>query len=50
MDIVMFGREITWQSHVWSIGLTLFFAALVNFLMFFRMRRIDMVQSLKSVE
>lgn len=50
MDIVMFGRRIGWQTHLWSILLTLLFAVLVNFLMFFRMKRIGMVESLKSVE
>ena len=50
IDIVMFGRRIGWQTHLWSVVMTLVFAALVNLLMFFRMKKIDMVQSLKSVE
>ena len=33
-----------------SIMLSLLFALIVNFLMYFRMKKIDMVQSLKSVE
>jgi putative ABC transport system permease protein len=50
MDIVMFGRDALLQNYVWSVVLSLCFAVLVNFLMYFRMKKIDMVQSLKSVE
>ena len=50
MDIVMFGRDPKPVNHLLSIILSLFFAVLVNILMFFRLRKIDMVQSLKSVE
>lgn len=50
MDIVMFGRDARLQNYLLSIGLTLGFALLVNFFMYFRIKRIDMVQSLKSVE
>ncbi len=50
MDVVMFGRDARPGNYVLSILLSLAFAALVNFVMFFRLRKIDMVQSLKSVE
>ena len=50
MDIVMFGRDARLQNYLLSVGLTLVFAVLVNFFMYFRIKRIDMVQSLKSVE
>ncbi len=50
VDIVMFGREIKAMSYVWSFLLTLTFAAFVNFVMHFRIKRISMVESLKSVE
>ncbi len=50
MDIVMFGRHALFQNYAASVGLSLLFAVLVNTMMFFRMRKIDMVQSLKSVE
>ena len=50
MDIVMFGREAKPENYVLSVVLSLLFAVLVNILMYFRMRKIDMVQSLKSVE
>ena len=50
LDIVMFGREIAWPSYLYSLLLTALFAALVNFVMHYRLRRISMVESLKSVE
>ena len=50
IDMVMFGRYATWTSYAWSIGLSLLFALLVNVAMFYRLRRIDMIESLKSVE
>lgn len=50
LDIIMFGRVIQPFSYAISILLTLFFAALVNFGMFFSLKKIDMVESLKSVE
>ena len=50
IDIVMFGRYATWSSYAWSIGLSLVFALLVNVAMYFRLKKIDMIESLKSVE
>ena len=50
MDIVMFGRDAKLQNYLLSIGLSLLFALIVNFFMYFRMKKIDMVESLKSVE
>ena len=50
MDIVMFGREAKLENYVLSVILSLLFAVLVNILMYVRMKKIDMVQSLKSVE
>ena len=46
----MFGRYATWSSYAWSIGLSLVFALLVNVAMYFRLKKIDMIESLKSVE
>ena len=46
----MFGREIRGISFVYSAVLTLAFAALVNFVMYFKLRKINMVESLKSVD
>jgi putative ABC transport system permease protein len=50
IDLAMFGREAQPQNYLGSIALSLVFALLVNFIMFFRMKKIDMVESLKSVE
>lgn len=50
IDMLMFGREIASASYLYSIVLTFVFSAVVNGAMFFRLRRIDMVESLKSVE
>ena len=50
IDIVMFVRNATWTSYLWSIVLSLVFALLVNVVMYRRLKRIDMIDSLKSVE
>ena len=50
MDFVMFGREALGHNYLMSVLLSLAFAVIVNVLMYFRMKKIDMIQSLKSVE
>lgn len=50
IDIMMFGRNIKKISYLYSILLTVFFSALVNVAMYFKLKKIDMVESLKSVE
>ncbi len=50
LDMIMFGRIIQPMSYVMSVLMTVFFACIVNFGMFFTLRKIDMVESLKSVE
>lgn len=50
MDIVMFGRDAVGKNYVVSVLLSGLFALVVNFMMYFRMKKIDMVGSLKSVE
>lgn len=50
MDIVMFGRDPHLENYLLSVLLSFMFAAVVNVLMYYRIRRIDMVQALKSVE
>lgn len=49
-DTMMFGREIKWYSYLASIILTCGFSLLVNYLMSFKLRKIDMIESLKSTE
>lgn len=50
VNVVMFGRSIDWQSFMLSALITLFFAFVVNLLMHFKMKKISMVESMKSVE
>ncbi len=50
VDIVMFGREIFFPSFAKSILLAVLFAAIVNFIVHYKLRKIDMATSLKSVE
>lgn len=50
IDMMMFGRDIEWPSYVYSVLLTFVFAVLINLSMFYKLRKIDMVESLKSAE
>ncbi len=50
IDAMMFGRNIELSSFVISILLTFSFSAIINFVMFYQLRKINMVESLKSVE
>ena len=49
-EFIMFGREIRFVSFVYSAILTIFFSLLVNFVMYFKLKKIDMVESLKSID
>ena len=50
VDNVMFGREIFFTTYIYAAGLTALFSGLVNIFMYFKMKKIDMVESLKSIE
>lgn len=50
VDMVMFGRIINWQSYLYSSLFTIGFSLIVNWVMYFKLKKIDMVESLKSVE
>ena len=50
VDMMMFGREIEGLSYLYSVVLTCLFAVLINVGMFYKLRKIDMVESLKSAE
>ena len=50
VDIMMFGRTIKLLSYVYGFFLTILFSAFVNFVMYYHLKKIDMVESLKSVE
>ena len=49
-DILMFSRKIMPMSYLYSVGFTGLFSFLVNGFMHFKMKKIDMIESLKSVE
>ena len=46
----MFGREIHPISYLYSFLFTVAFSMFVNWIMFYKLKKIDMVESLKSVE
>lgn len=50
IDMVMFGREVQAASYLWAAMLTLIFNGIVNLVMHRPLRKISMVESLKSVE
>lgn len=50
VDDIMFGRNIAMSSYIYSVLITIAFSIFVNFVMFFKLRKINMVESLKSVE
>ena len=50
VDIVMFDRNISALSYVWSALMTVIFSFLVSLAMRKRISSIDMVESLKSIE
>lgn len=50
VNVVMFGRTINYMSYIWSIVLTFVFSILVSIFMSFNVKRIHMVESLKSIE
>jgi putative ABC transport system permease protein len=50
LDYIMFGREILWPSYLYAVILTMGFSFIVNFVMYFRLKKINMVESLKSVD
>ena len=50
VDMVMFGREIYGSSYLYATLITLLFAVIINCSMHFKLKKIDMTTSLKSVE
>lgn len=50
LDMVMFSRDIHAVTFVLAALMTCLFASLVNVIMHLRLKKIDMVESLKSVE
>lgn len=50
IDMMMFGRNIYFKSYVYSILLTFAFSLIVNAVTHWKLKKIDMIESLKSVE
>ena len=50
MDMVMFSKDISIFCYLMGFILTFAFSLLVNFIMYFKMKKISMVESLKSIE
>lgn len=50
IESTMFGRNIDFESFIYGFLITVGFSALVNAVMYFKLKKIDMVESLKSVE
>ena len=50
IDMVSFAQVIRPQSYLYSIALTFVFACIVNLVMFGKLEKINMAESLKSIE
>lgn len=50
LDIMMFNPEISIVSYIYGIVLTILFTIVVNITTYFALKKIEMVESLKSVE
>ncbi len=50
VDAAMFGRIITPKSFLYAMFFTILFSVLINAVMYFKLKKIDMVESLKSIE
>ena len=50
VSMITFDARITPLSYILSVILTFAFAVIVNIVMYYRLKKIDMIESLKSVE
>ena len=50
IDTMMFGKTIQGLSYLYSVVLTFGFAILVNIFMYYKLRSVNMVESLKSID
>lgn len=50
IDMISFKNYVSPGSYVWSFLLTFVFAMFVNGFMFFKLEKINMAESLKSIE
>ena len=50
IDMVTFDVHINPPSYIYAIVFTFAFALFVDFVLYFKLKRIDMAESLKSIE
>ena len=50
IDTVMYGQDISWYSYLTAIGITVLIIIAVNIVLHQKLKKVDMVLSLKSVE
>ena len=50
IDMLMFNPQITVWSYLFGVLITAVFAIIVNIITYFSLKKIDMIESLKSVE
>ena len=50
IDLLMFGRQLETASYIYSVILTVLFSLLVNLAAHKKLKKLDMVESLKTVE
>ena len=50
VDIIMFGRDISFASYIYSLALAFGFSMFVNVVLHKKLQKVNMVESLKSIE
>lgn len=50
LESLMFGRDIEFSSYIYAMIMTVIFGVLVNWFMHYKLKKIEMVESLKSVD
>ncbi len=50
VDLIMFGRSIYWYSYLLGALMTFAFSAIINLIMYRNIKKIGMLESLKSIE
>ncbi len=50
VDLIMFGADIKFISYIFAIAITILCTIIVNIFIHFSLKKVDMIESLKSVE
>lgn len=50
LDVMMFQKRVNIESYIYAILITVLFTIIVNIITYFSLKKIDMIESLKSVE